>query len=168
MSKKNKSNTEKPSYTLELETVYGQPNQEAFGSAVFYKTLISASDLEQTALDVYQYFVGDLWDQYGEEAWLESWKEIYTRVQDADPDADIIAELQGLSDFDAILSVSMLLENIENAEQAGIALAGAFDDPAVTKLTVYTTGDGEAMSGLLIASWRKKTRAATLLVFLMD
>ncbi len=62
----------------------------------------------------------------------------------------------------------MLLENIENAEQAGIALAGAFDDPAVTKLTVYTTGDGEAMSGLLIASWRKKTRSATLLVFLMD
>ncbi len=166
MSDKKEIRNEKPSYILELETADGQPSQEAFGSAVFYQAIKNTGDLEQKALEIYQYFVGKLWDQYGEEVWLETWKEVYTRELEAA--GDISAELQGLSDFDVKLSATMLLENIENAEQAGIALAGAFDDPSVTELAVYAIGDSEAMSGLLIAAWRKKSRDATLLVFLMD
>ena len=159
-------NKVKPSYVLELEAAYGSPSQEAFGSAVFYETLKKTNDLEKTALEVYQYFTGDLWDLYGEDAWLGAWKEVYVREREAA--GDIVAELQGLSDPDVKLSVPMILENIENAEAARIALAAAYDEPAVTELAVYNTGDGEAMSGLLIAAWRKKSGDATFVAFLMD
>ena len=51
---------------------------------------------------------------------------------------------------------------------ARAALAAAYDDPAVTDLRVYNLGDGGAMSGLLVAGYRKGTGEATFLVFLMD
>ena len=47
----------------------------------------------------------------------------------------------------------MILDNIDDAEQARSALSAAFDDPAVTELAVYTLGDDGA---------------ATFLVFLLD
>ena len=65
-------------------------------------------------------------------------------------------------------SVPMILENIDGAEQARAALAAAYDDPAVTELRVFNLGDGEAMSGLLVAGRRGATGEATFLVFLMD
>jgi hypothetical protein len=66
------------------------------------------------------------------------------------------------------LSIPMILEVVENAEAARQALAAAYDDAAVTGLAVYTVGDGEAMSGLLVAGRRGETGEATFLVFLMD
>ena len=62
----------------------------------------------------------------------------------------------------------MILEGVEGAEQARAALAAAYDDPAVTELRVFNLGDGEAMSGLLVAGRRGATGEATFLVFLMD
>jgi hypothetical protein len=62
----------------------------------------------------------------------------------------------------------MILDNIEGAAQARAALAAAYDDPAVTELRVFNLGDGEAMSGLLVAGRRQATGEATFLVFLMD
>ena len=55
---------------------------------------------------------------------------------------------------------------IDDAE--GAPPAAAFDDPAVTELRVFNLGDGEAMSGLLVAGRRQATGEATFLVFLMD
>jgi hypothetical protein len=93
------------------------------------------------------------------------WKEVYAR--EAGATRDIIAELQGISDPEAQLSVPMVLEVVENAEAARQALSATYDNAAVAELAVYTPGDGEAMSGLLIAG-RRDTGEATFLVFLMD
>jgi hypothetical protein len=147
-----------------LQAVYGAPSQSAFGSAVFFEKTVD--DLEQAALAKYRYFVGELWERYGEAAWLSQWKEVYARQPDTT--ADIVAELRGITDQAAQLSVPMILDTVQDAEQARAALAAAFDDPAVTELAVYNTGDGAAMSGLLIAARRAESGEAAFLVFLLD
>jgi hypothetical protein len=55
---------------------------------------------------------------------------------------DIVAELRGIADRDARLSVPMILSNIEGAEAARGALSAAFADPAVTELRALNLGDG--------------------------
>ena len=156
----------KPDYVTRLESSYGAPSQAGFGSAVFHEQMKADDDLEQGALAKYQYFTGDLWQRWGEEAWMSPWKEVYARQAGAKP--DIVAELRGIADPDAAISVPMILDNIDGAEQARAVLAAAYDDPAVTDLWVYNLGDGAAMSGLLVAGYRKGTGEATFLVFLMD
>jgi hypothetical protein len=66
------------------------------------------------------------------------------------------------------MSVEMILDNVDDPEKARTALSAAFDDPAVTELAVYNTGDGAAMSGALVAARRGDAGATTFLVFLMD
>lgn len=126
----------------------------------------AGDDLEQAALAKYKDFTSDLWERWGEEAWMSPWKEVYARQAGAKP--DIVAELRGIADPDAAISVPMILDNIDGAEQARAVLAAAYDDPAVTDLRVFNLGDGGAMSGLLIAGRRQGTGEATFLVFLMD
>lgn len=154
----------KPDSVTALEAAYGPPSRAAFGSAVFFEQMTPAAHLEQRALDKYKHFVGDLWERFGEEAWLGPWKEVYVRP--AGGRRDIVAELRGITDRDAGLSVPMILDNVDQAEQARAALAAAFDDPAVSELRVFNLGDGGAMSGLLVAGGRKD--AAIFLVFLLD
>jgi hypothetical protein len=62
----------------------------------------------------------------------------------------------------------MILDTVQDADQARAALAATFDDATVTELSVYNIGDGAAMSGLLIAARRAETSEALFLVFLMD
>ena len=81
---------------------------------------------------------------------------------------DIVAELRDIADSDARRSVPMLLDDIDGANTARAALSAAFDDPAVTELRVFNLGDGEAMSGLLLAGRRGASGETTFLVFLMD
>jgi len=156
----------KPAYVTALEAAYGAPSQAGFGSAVFYERSKATDDMEKLALAKYKYFTGELWERFGEDAWMGPWKEVYARKPGAKP--DIVAELRGIADPDAAISVPMILDNIDGAERARAALAAAYDDPAVTDLRVYNLGDGGAMSGLLVAGYRKGTGEATFLVFLMD
>lgn len=155
----------KPVYVSDLENVFGPPSQEAFGGAVFFETE-KAIEIEQAALERYRYFVGDLWEQYGEEAWMGPWKEVYVRAPGAP--ADIVAEIKGLQDQDAKFSIPLLLEAGQDPEAMQKALSSAFDDPTVTELRVFNIGDGEAMSGLLVAGFRKKSKQATFVIVLMD
>ena len=155
----------KPQYVLDLETYYGKPSQEGFGSAVFFKRVKTADLLEQIAQEQYEYFVGDKWQDWGPETWLTPWKEVYARPADAAH--DISGELEANDDFNVRMQVDMILNNIENAEKARTALAAAYDDNSVTQLHAYLIGDGEAMSGLLIAG-RRENGEGTFLVFLMD
>lgn len=156
----------KPDYVTRLECAFGGPSTSAFGSAVFYDVLPGTADLTQAALSRYQTFVGKLWDRYGNVAWMSPWKEVYVRPGVAKP--AIAAELRGIADRDAQLSVPMILDNIEDAEAARAALSATFDDAAVTELRVFCIGDGAAMSGLLLAARRGARDEATFLVFLMD
>lgn len=165
-TKQPKPGTEKPECVTALEAAYGAPSQAGLGSAVFFEPLKEGDDLEKAALAKYKYFTGELWERWGEEAWMGPWKEVFARKAGAKP--DIVAELRGIADPDAQNSVPMILENIEGADKARAALAAAFDDPAVTELRVFNLGDGSAMSGILVAAQRSATDDATFLVFLLD
>ncbi len=143
-----------------LTAAYGPPSQAAFGSAVFNEPLTSAQALGDAAQTVYRSFVGDLWTRYGEDAWLGPWRELYARPADAE--ADVVGELRGLDDAGARSAAEMLLDNDP------AALAAVFDDPDLSELRVFTIGDGEAMSGLLVAGRRATQEEATFLAFLMD
>ena len=165
-SQKPKTDPDKPEYVTDLETAYGAPSQEGFGSAVFYEKLKATDDLKDAALAKYKYFTGELWERWGENAWMGPWKEVYARKAGARP--DIVAELRGITDDDASISTPMILDSVSEAEKARAALAAAYDDPAVTELRVYNLGDGGAMSGLLVAGRRGETGETTFLVFLYD
>ncbi len=156
----------KPDDVTALEAAYGAPSQAGFGSAVFYERLQATDALDQAALAKYRFFVGDLWDRYGEAAWMGPWKRVYTRQ--AGGTSGIVVELRGMDDREARLSASVILDEVDDAENARAALAAAFDDPAVTELAVYTVGDGAAMAGILIAGRRGDTGETTFLVFLLD
>jgi len=165
ITKKPKLRIEKPDYVLEMEAAYGAPSQNGFGSAVFFESLDQDEAMETAALEKYKYFVGDLWDRFGEEAWLSQWKEVYIRQDDSK--RNIVAELEGISDLDVSNSVPMILSVIEDADSAKLALSQTYDDVDVVDLVVYRLGDGEAMYGLLIAG-RRSNNEATFLVFLLD
>jgi heat shock protein HslJ len=159
------SDTDKPAYVADLEASYGPPSQEGFGSAVFYEQLAVGADLEAMAKKYYRHFVGDLWEKWGEAKWLGPWQQVYAR----DPNAtrDIVAELRGIADPKAHVSVPMILDELENADKARQALAVAFNASGVNDLRVYSIGDGEQMSGLIVAGQRTNGEA-TFLVFLLD
>jgi len=148
-----------------LQAIYGQPSQAGFGSAVFDAAIAPATDPESVALRSYQYFVGDLWEQYGADAWMSTWKPIYRRPPGTPP--DIVAELKAIADPAAANYIPiLLLEDTEEQDKAQSALAAVFDDPQVTDLQVYAIGDGAAMSGLLVAGSRP--HAITILISLLD
>lgn len=155
----------RPVYLMLLEAAYGGPSQAAFGSAVFFEQVERSEELEKAALDKYKYFVGELWERYGEGAWMGAWKEVYARPKGAKH--DIVAELNGITDPDAALSVPMVLSVVENADAAKKALSTAYDGDTVLNLKVYNLGDSAAMSGLLVAG-RRSNGEATFLVFLLD
>ena len=159
---------EKPAYALALESAYGAPSQNAFGSAVFFDHTDPARKeayLESLAKRYYRHFTGNKWDEWGETAWMAAWKEVHVRKPGATD--TVVEELQNINDLNASLSVPMILTVVDQAKQAVQALSGAFDEPNVIDFHVYTIGDGGAMSGLLLAGEREN-REAIFLVFLMD
>ena len=156
-------NEAKPAYVSDLEAVYGPPAEEGFGSAAFFLRTDGPKDLEELAREVYCSFVGALWERWGEDAWMGPWRQVYAR-----PDAgtvDAVAELRGISDAEAKRSLPLLLEVPGNADAV---LATAFNDPAVTEFRVFNIGDGEAVSGLLVAGQRTAENEAVFIVALMD
>lgn len=159
------SQPSKPDYVLALESAYGAPSQEGFGSAVFFEHSEKDADLEETSKAYYQHFVGHLWEEWGEKVWMSPWRQAYKRPQTRKH--DIEAELRGVEDSSAQMQIGMILDVVEDAEAARTALAGAFDAAEVVDLRAYNIGDGEAMSGLLLAA-RRENGEATFLVFLMD
>lgn len=160
------SSTPLPPAVTALTTLYGAPSQPGFGSAVFYDEIEPGSDLEPIALHYYQYFVGKLWEQFGAEAWMSAWKQVYARTSGVTP--DIIAELQAIADPAAANYVPiLLLTETDEQARAQQALANVFNHPQVTDLRVYAIGDGAAMSGLLLVGCRT-TGEITILISLLD
>jgi len=154
-----------PDYVIALENIYGPPSQCGFGGAVFYEKLSPQTELTATALKYYRYFVGELWPRYGETRWMSQWKQVYTRKAGAG--ADIVREISAITDEVARQSIPLLFEVNERAQSAEPALSMAYDDVSVTELSVYSLGDGEAMSGLLIAG-RRQNGETVIVVCLLD
>jgi hypothetical protein len=151
---------------IDLQSVYGVPNQAGFGSAVFDARIEPGSALEAVARDCYQHFVGKLWEKYGESAWMSTWKQVFDRPNGIQP--DILAELRTIADMPSseYLPILLLTETNDN-DHAQQALAAVFNDPQITELKVFSIGDGAAMSGLLLAGSRA-TGETTILVSLLD
>jgi hypothetical protein len=156
----------KPAYVTALEAAYGAPSQAGFGSAVFYEQSQEPGNLEQAAQAQYRYFVGELWERYGEDAWMGSWQMVYTRPPGAEH--AIVAELRAIEDRSAAQSVELILDEAADPQAAAQALRGAFDDPTVSELAVYKIGDGAQMAGLLVAARRESAGESIMLVFLLD
>ncbi|PSB26065.1 hypothetical protein [Stenomitos frigidus] len=149
-----------------LRSIYGAPSQAGFGSAVFDDAIEPGTDLEPIALRYYQHFVGKLWEQYGESAWMSAWQQVYVRPDGLQP--DIVAELRAIGDRAAAQFVPiLLLVETDDATKAQQALAEVYDDPQTTDLRVYTVGDGAAMSGLLLLG-RQTTGETIILISLLD
>lgn len=159
------ASVEVPANVAALEAIYGPPSQAGFGSAIFYEPDAAIGDLPAWALEKYKFFTGDLWDRYGEAAWLGPWRQVYWRPDGAAP--DIAAELRTIDDADAARSVEMILDNTDDPAAARAALAGVFDNPAMREVVVFNLGDGAAMAGVLVAG-RRTTGEAVFLVFLLD
>lgn len=135
---------------------------------MFYDLIEPGSDLELIALQYYQHFVGNLWEQFGADAWMTTWKQVYSRSSGVTP--NIIAELKAIDDQAAAQFIPMLLlDETEHGNKAQEALAAAYNDPQVTDLRTYTIGDGAAMSGLLLVGCRPTGEITiTILVLLLD
>lgn len=166
MASTKQGDSSKPVAVADLEAAYGPPSQAGFGGAVFHQRLAAGDDLDRQALATYKHFVGELWDRFGEDAWMGPWKKVYAR--EPGTERDIVAELRGIADPDASVSVPLVLDLAADAESARAALAAVYDDPTVTDLAVYNLGDGGAMSGLLVAGRRAAEATATFVVVLMD
>lgn len=165
MKQETSQNKDKPDYVLKLEAVYGQPSQAGFGSAVFFRQLEWDTDLQETAKEIYQTFIGPKWTEWGPETWLNPWQEIYARQTETD--RDIVQELKQIDNRSAAYSVEMILDIVETPDAARQALSSVYDAPTVSDLRVFQIGDGEAMSGILIAG-RRDNDDTTFLLFLMD
>jgi hypothetical protein len=156
----------KPAYVTALEAAYEAPSQAGFGSAIFFEQSQEPGSLEQAAQAKYRYFVGELWQRYGEDAWMGSWQTVYTRPPGAD--RAIVAELRAIEDRSAAQSVGLILDEAADPQAAAQALRGAFDDPTVSELAVYKIGDGAQMAGLLVTARRESGGETVMLVFLLD
>ncbi len=157
----------KPGYIANLEAVYGPPNAAGFGSAIFHEKLEDDEDLENVAQGAYRCFVGKLWERWGRDVWMSPWREVYTRPVSSGP-RDIVAELRGINEPGVAASVPLIVEVGETPERTHAVLSAAFDNAEVTELRVFAIGDGEAISGLLVAGKRTASASATLLVAMMD
>jgi hypothetical protein len=157
---------DRPKSIGDLETRYGPASDSGWGSAVFWIPLGQPSELEGVARAVYRRFLGAKWDRFGESAWMGPWRRVHARAPGGR--RDIAAELRGIEDAEAARSVSLVLEAMEDAQEARTALAAAFDGEDTTDLSVFHVGDGEAMSGLLLAGHRARAGHALVLVCLMD
>ena len=156
----------KPANVSALKAVFGTPSQAGFGSAVLYAQSAAPGDLDGAAKAAYQHFTGDLWERYGADAWMGSWRQVYTRPPTAEH--AIVAELRGLEDRGARQSAGVLLDDADDPQAVQAALSAAFDDPAVTELAVYTIGDGAALSGILVTARRATSGEQVTVVFLLD
>ncbi len=130
----------------------GRPARRPSGAPYSTNRANRLRGLEQAARAKYQYFVGDLWDRYGADAWLGTWQQVYARPQGGD--RAVVSELRAIKDRSAAQSVELLLDEAADPQGAQQALAAAFDDPAVTELAVYKIGDGAALAGILVAARR--------------
>jgi hypothetical protein len=148
-----------------LEKVYGKASDAGFGSAVFHEAAHVNSTSDSIALAHYRRFLGSKWTKDSEAQWMKPWKRVYSRP--ANTTGDILRELAAITDAEARVSIPLLTELIEQADDGRKALAAAFDHPDARQLNVYVIGDGEAMSGILVNTLYVKDYTCTV-VALMD
>lgn len=152
-----------PAYVKRLASAFGPPSNSAWGSAVFFEVGIEDGELAKRAVQYYRHFVGDLWQRFGEKAWMSGWTLAFTRHGAG----DLVKELEQSGNRVIKRGSELLLRVPDSEADRVVAFHEAFDDPAVALLEVYAAGDGGAYSGLMVAG-RRTNGEATFLVFLID
>ena len=147
-----------PSHVKSLQQYYGGPSQNGMGTAVFFKKITPALNLEEFARLSFQYFLGSLREKIGERMFAE-WYEVWHL--ESERKMNIINILHQKIPDEAYL----LLENIDDAEAAQAQVASVFDDPSVIDLHVYHLGDEDIFTGVLVAGMRENKEATVLLGF---
>lgn len=150
-----------------LEAAFGGPSSSGFGSAVFHVPAADSNceNLQATARRIYRQFLGESWDAAGEATWLGPWKSVFERTGPGSP--TFVEGLRSIDDPMARGSVPLLLDVIQDPAAATEALTESFDDPETRAVNVFSIGDGEAMSGLLVAGERD-TLDRIFVIALMD
>jgi hypothetical protein len=152
-----------PADVRQLETVFGKPSQSGFGTTVLFDHANHRDDLERLALEKYKYFTGNLWEKYGQAAWMGSWRMVHER----EGAGNIVSELHGIEDVEARRSASAFLDGVADPQETKQALSQALDDRQVENVMVFNVGDGEALSGILLAA-RGTDNGAFFIVFILD
>lgn len=150
----------------DLVAVFGGESDDAFGSAVFRTTVVADEDLETVAKGIYRTFVGEAWTRAGDRGWLGSWAKVATRSSGTSPGT--LELLRSIADPQIRSAADVLVDGGTDPAAARAALTGAFDRPAVSDLAVFSIGDGEAMSGLIISAREDLAGNVVSLAFLMD
>lgn len=150
----------------DLAAVFGGESDDGFGSAVFRSVAMPDEDLETVAKSVYRTFVGEAWTRAGERVWLDAWAMVAARRSGMSP--GVLQLLQSIEDPQTRSAVDVLVEGGSDPAAARPALTGAFDRPGVADLAVFSIGDGDAMSGLMIVAREIEEPEVVSLVFLMD
>lgn len=162
---------ELPTWVIELQAVFGPPSSAGFGSGVFYLPAggvsspeVSASSLEVSARQAYEQFCGQRWVELGAEQWMGVWRRLYERP--AGQAGAVLSEIPALADPESRSAALMLWEGGPEPTRARAALQGAFDSPGVARFQIFKIGDGEAMSGAILAAETTQGEQVCLVILL--
>ena len=157
-----------PALVRELEGVFGAASSAAFGSSVFFECQSSSGyplSLVDASIEKYRSFCGETWARFGEEKWLSGWKELYHRL--LGDTSGIVNELRSVKAQPLRSCAAMFLDENEDNDAVHRLLSKAFDGDQVKELRIFALGDGEAMTGFLIAA-DVNDLGQLFLAFLMD
>jgi hypothetical protein len=148
-----------------LESKFGKPNNNGFGSSVFYELSRDEMKLDEIALEDYKLFMGEKWTDNSSIDWMGGWKKVYDRQTNGA--GNIIDILSGIHDPEVHPFVSLLLEGPESATETHQPLMDAFNHPDIDNVGIYKVGDGDAFGGLMIAAKYNNGEVCTVIT-LMD
>lgn len=154
-----------PMWVAGLQLIFGPPSDTGFGSAVSYSPPCAAAmPLEAMARIHYERFCGERWTELGGEQWLGVWRRLYDRP--AGQAGDVLSEIPALADPEARSAALMLWEGGPEPTAARAALQAAFDAANVAQFHIYKIGDGEAMSGAILAVETTRGEQCCLIILL--
>lgn len=151
-----------PDYTIDnLEEMFGKATQAGNGSGVFWTAQAMDKTIDSIAMADYSTYLGTKLATDAAPRWIKGWRKVFTRT--ADSIFNIIREINTIPDPRVKQSLPLLLEFVEPVVKARQALAGAFNRPDAKQLSVYTIGDGEAYSGIMITAKYEDGSACSLI-----
>jgi hypothetical protein len=148
-----------------LESKFGKPNSNGFGSSVFYELSRDEMKLDDIALEDYKLFMGDKWTDNSPIDWMGGWQKLYDRQTNGT--GNIIDILNSFHTPDVHVHVPLLLEGPQNATETHQPLMDAFNHPDIDNVGIYKVGDGDALGGLMVTAKYNNGEACTVIT-LMD
>jgi hypothetical protein len=106
--------------------------------------------LVDASIEKYRYFCGETWARFGEEKWMSGWQELYHRSPG--DTTGILCELRSIKVNLSDPARRYFWMKTRTMMRSISCFPEAFDSDGVKELRIFSIGDGEAMSGFLIAA----------------